>query len=114
MGNRITICHWTDGTDWQALEISTSGLNGHDGHGVDIWPPVPDVTPGHNWPQGQAVYLNGCAITAEVVPTPSPSSSLPETGFTDIVLFLGMFFLVLGVVLHHMYRKDRDDRTGPR
>ena len=64
MGNKITICHWNESGHWTAIEVSTDALAGHEQHETDIWPPVPSVTEGKNWSQGQDVYLNGCVLQA--------------------------------------------------
>lgn len=110
MGNRITICHWDNGGHWNAIEISTSALNGHDNHDLDIWPPIEDVTPGQNWPQGEAVYLNGCVLAStpspgptstssgSAGPTASSSATLPDTGTGENVAMalVGLTLILIG------------------
>lgn len=116
---RITICHWSGGGGsgkWNALEISTSSLDGHTNHGMDIIPPVEGVTPGHNWPQGEAVYLNGCVIAASTEPSPtsstgapSPSSTLPPTGPGSVLAMslAGIALLLAGMYLIMKVRQRR-------
>jgi hypothetical protein len=111
MGNKITICHWNEGGSWDAIEISTEALNGHDNHGMDIWPPVADVTPGMNWPKGETVYLNGCAIQAIESPSPSPSPSLPETGSAELMGLTVLSFVLIVVGLMLVGRLDKKSRT---
>lgn len=83
--SKITICHWANGGHWNTITISYSALEGHDNHDLDIWPPVPGETPGHNWPQGESVYANDCAIattptpTATATPTEAPTASETPT-----------------------------------
>ena len=115
MGNRITICHWDDGGHWNAIEVSTNALSGHDNHEVDIWPSIPNVTAGKNWPRGEAVYLNGCQIDAEVVPTPSPSpsSSLPDTGAELAMGFTILSFIMIVVGLLMVARSDKRKNEPP-
>lgn len=108
MGNRIIVCHWTEGGHWNALDIPHEGLNGHDGHNGDIWPPIPEVTDGSNWPQGEAVYYNNCAIEAVVTPSPSPSPSLPETGLNSPYLAISTLLILIGLMLVLRSRRVRD------
>ena len=125
MGNKLTICHWNNGGSWEAIEVSTSALSGHENHSTDIWPPVEDVTNGNNWPRGEAVYLNACAIavvTPSPEPTPSPTSSLPDTG-TSMGMGVGVLAAMLiaaGAALvkkglierHHQRQARRKKRKG--
>jgi hypothetical protein len=93
MGATITICHWTDGGMWEAITVNHNALEGHQNH-FDIWPPVPDVTQGQNWPVGEDVYINGCALQAQPSPSPSPGPSLPESGAGVLALLLLATLLV--------------------
>jgi len=112
MGNQITICHYNESGHWDAIEVATSALNGHDGHDLDIWGPVEGVTPGHNWPKGEAIYLNGCVLETTVdpspSPSPSPSSSLPETGIAvaDMLsLLMSLVLVITGALLIRTARR---------
>ena len=71
---KILICHWAN-DHWIGITIDTNGLNGHAHHDLDIWPPVEGVTPGHNWPAGEGVYIHGCGA-GEPTPTASGSPTL--------------------------------------
>jgi hypothetical protein len=106
MGNRITVCHWDGSGHWDAIEISTSALNGHDNHDLDIWAPVEGVTPGHNWPQGETIYLNGCVLEAQASPspTPSPTSTLPDTGMGVFPVPIALLLMAAGLALKHFGR----------
>ena len=120
MGNRVTVCHWDNGGHWQAIEVSTSALSGHTNHDLDIWPPIDGVSPGHNWPQGTDVWLNGCVLaptptptatsstTASPSPTPTPTSTLPDTGAEAVIYTItGIVLIVTGGWLKHTSRKDQ-------
>lgn len=115
MGNRIVICHWDNGGHWEAIEISTAALGGHQQHETDIWPPVPDVTEGQNWPDGEAVYLNNCALavtespSASATTTPSPSDTLPDTGPGEN---LAMTVLGLALIAAGAWMKVKAMRAG--
>lgn len=113
MGNKITVCHWeADVGHWTAITVSTNALKGHDNHELDIWAPFEGDPDGMNWPEGEAVYLNGCVLATTPEPsssptasgTASPSPTLPETGTgeTLILTFLAIFLIALGL---WMYRK---------
>lgn len=104
MGNKVTLCHWAEGGHWNAIEVSTSALSGHDNHGIDIWPPIEEVTEGNNWPEGEAVYLNACVLAATPEPsdsptssgTASPSATLPETGPVGVLIMLISALILIG------------------
>jgi hypothetical protein len=111
--NKIIICHWNNGAGhWEAMEINHNGLNGHDNHEYDVWPPVEDVTEGSNWPQGEDMYLNDCALNAtaspspEPSPEPSPTGTLPPTGATENSIALGMALILTGALLKWKSRKS--------
>ena len=111
MGNRVVICHWNNGGGWDAIEISTSALGGHDQHERDIWPPIEGVSDGQNWEQLGAVWDNGCRIEATPSPSPSPTSSstaspspsatLPDTGpaETAAMALTGLLMIAVGAWL---------------
>ena len=106
MGNRIVVCHWNNGGGWDAIEVSTSALGGHENHERDIWPPVEGVTGGQNWERGEDVWVNGCAVAASPEPTPSvtgtqtpsPSSTLPDTGAEEnaMMAVVGVSLIAVG------------------
>jgi hypothetical protein len=99
--NKIIICHWEgEGGAWQAIEINHNGLNGHDNHDYDVWPPVEGVTDGQNWPKGEDMYLNDCTLNATATATPEPSESptgtLPPTGASLNMAVLAVAMIASG------------------
>jgi hypothetical protein len=99
---RIIICHFNEGGTWEALDVPHQALEGHSQHETDVWPPVPEVTEGMNWPLGQEMYLNNCVLTASATPSPSPSptGTLPPTGASEtITALLGGALILVGVWL---------------
>ena len=110
--DRTTICHWNNGGSWNAIEVAHSALGAHSAHELDIWPPIEGVTPGHNWPAGQDVFLNGCAVPVEESPppepSPSPSNSLPTTGADPAIMAMLSGALILsGVGLSVARRREQ-------
>lgn len=103
MGNRIVVCHWNNGGGWDAIEVSTSALGGHSNHNRDIWPPVEGVSEGQNWPDGEDIWLNDCAIetTATESPSPSASGTLPDTGPGEMaaMTLVGVMLIAAGAWL---------------
>jgi LPXTG-motif cell wall-anchored protein len=75
-GGSVVVCHWNNGGGWDALDVATSALNGHEQHDRDIWPPVGGVSEGQNWPDGEDIWLNDCRLQA----TPEPSQSATSSG----------------------------------
>jgi hypothetical protein len=105
MGAKIALCHWNEGGSWNSLELPLQALEaqGHPNHALDIWPSSAG-TPGNNWPQGEAIFLNGCAMVIHPEPTatasPSSSPSLPESGTETLGLsVLALVLIVVGVFL---------------
>lgn len=96
--DRITICHWSEGGHWEALNVPHQALEGHDNHDMDVWPPVEGVTDGQNWPRGQSMYINDCTLTASATPTPepSPSGTLPPTGANENMAVLAVVLIAAG------------------
>jgi LPXTG-motif cell wall-anchored protein len=103
----LVVCHWQEESgSWAALTVPHQALNGHGNHELDIWPPVQEVTPGMNWPAGQEVYLNDCALPSSPSPTsstsasasPSPTDTLPPTGAAEnaVMAVLGVALIAAG------------------
>lgn len=72
---KVTICHGTNSkkNPYQQISVSKNAIDNPNGHGKhtgslapadnpgDIIPPF-DGFPGLNWPQGQAIWENGCSV----------------------------------------------------
>ena len=93
---KYPICHATEShtNPYTYIEVAASAINDPDRKNDhmhhtgavysgdqdeswgDIIPPYEGVTAGLNWPEGQAIFANGCSVPA---PSPSPSASPTPT-----------------------------------
>ncbi len=82
-GELYPLCHATgsESHPYEFIEIALPGIiNGHDGHGDDIIPPVPGHFEGLNWDEaGQAIFDAGCVV-AETGPTDPTEPDTAEPG----------------------------------
>jgi uncharacterized repeat protein (TIGR01451 family) len=90
---QVTICHATSSetNPYVQLDVPTKqifGKDGHDTHPEDIIPPfeyvdddgVTQEYPGKNWPEGVAIWENGCEpTTTTTTTTPTPTTTTPTT-----------------------------------
>lgn len=87
LGSKVTLCHATSSrtNPYVSVTVDKSAIlpRGHGSHTGPLFPaadwgdiiPPFDGYPGLNWPAGQAILDNGCAIPA--TPTPPPPAPQP-------------------------------------
>jgi len=122
---KVIICHATgsETTPYEKIEVSQNAVNGTDTDGQgdhqgnhtgpvwfpgakaagvvwgDIIPPVPGVTLGLNWAEGESTYLNDCELPATGI--------MPATGSgSSEILLLGGVSVGLGTMLLGFKRKS--------
>ncbi len=126
----VVICHATgsESSPYVMIEVSVNAVNGTtteslgdhlDNHTGPLWfpgakaagvewgdiiPPVAGVTPGLNWPAGEATLNNECELSA--------TGLLPTTGRgTSGLLLLGGVSVVVGAMLVSLRRKSGSPLT---